>query len=113
MPRFEVRLESLKRNRADNLVPDLTRHDGSAEYRVVRLVADDEDAARVFAERREYELAGWAAPPERVDELQALIDADDSDDPKVALSGVDRAHWFIHHQQRPYEVVSITPLEDR
>lgn len=113
MPRFEIRLESLRTNKAGNTVPDLKRADGSPEFRVVRLAADDEDHARALVERKEYELAAWQAPPERLEELQGKLDAHESDDPKVALTQLDRAHWFVHHQAKPYTIVDVNELEGR
>ena len=99
MPRFEIRLQASKAK--------------DSEFRVVRLTAEDRDAAVAAVERNEYQLAAWQADPERLDELHSALDAHESDDPKVALTGLDRAHWFIHHQAKPYIVVDVAELEER
>jgi hypothetical protein len=95
VPRFEVRLES----------PDLEREDGTPHFRVTRLVADDADAARTACQRKEYELAAFRLPPAELEDAEAQ-EADGE------LSSQTRGRLASHRQERPYDVVSVTEIEE-
>ena len=98
MPRYEVRLEA----------QDAFREDGSPHYRLTRLVADDESAARRHCERMEMRSVLFELPPDELERIE-VIEAD----PDQRLAGQDKGRLFVHRQQRPYEVVSVTELPAR
>lgn len=100
MPRFEVRLES----------QDDMRDDGTPHFRITRLVAEDEAAAVAHCRRKEYELAAFRLDADRLAELEAAeAELEEGD----RLAGRDRAHLAVHRQEAPYDVVSVTELEER
>lgn len=102
MPRYKVRHEN---DRGD--------------YRETFLVADSPEAAEAVVLGQELGLVNFdasAIPPvdddsygSRLEELEAKLDGGD---PKVVLHNKDRAHWFAHHQETAYRIVSVEE-EDR
>lgn len=93
--RFRVRMES----------PDLTRDDGSAEFRVTLLLAADEAEARRLCERRELRIAAHEYPSDVVADLEkqeaAAVKAD------VVVPAQVRMQLASHRQEHPYEVESV------
>lgn len=116
MARYEVRLEA---------------QDDSGHFRVTRLDAASKEEAKRTCERRELELVLYEIT---ADEEKALLERaadagvkaksiadlprpaalDATDEEKAAfraLDGADRARLNAHHQEKPYEVVSVTEVK--
>jgi hypothetical protein len=85
MPKFKVRLE-----------------DGSGEFRLTYLKAEDEDAARAACERMEYERAAYKLTAENREQMEAE-EADES----VKTSGQTRWALVVDRQEKPYKVKTV------
>lgn len=92
--RFEIRLES----------PSLTHGDGTPCFRVTRLDAENEDAARAFCRRREFRTCTFQIQAAELADLKAK-------QKNGTLAGTDKARLFAHQQDEPYEIVSVTRLD--
>lgn len=92
---FRVRLES----------PDLTRDDGTPEFRLTLLAAADAAAARRICERKELKIAAKEYPEGTLAELERVekeaLDAD------TRVPAQTRMQLATHRQERPYEVVDV------
>lgn len=101
MPRYQVRLEST----------DHFAEDGTPHYRLTTLAAESPEAAREYCVEHEFKFVGFRLTPERLADLQAVLDAHNGD--LKALNGQDRGHYAIHQQTTPYHVVNVTELPAR